>query len=124
MTNGVSCFVLTSVPHDRVGGSAASFLIKRFLIIPFAPFLAIPWTVAKVFNKVFGSDHETLYLVIVQMLLHVSGHVLCPQLNDLTTLCYRECFWLPTKSLLTSSTKSLITTNSLFDFSKTFNKNN
>merc|ERR1712098_128496 len=92
----------------KAGQMVAKKAFKHFILTPMFPFLVLPYDIANLADKVLGSDHQTVWLVSLQILceyffiyclmwLWLFSHILFFQ-------CKNFC-WLPTVSKSRSTTR-------------------
>merc|ERR1712039_181873 len=53
----------------KAGQMVAKKAFKHFILTPMFPFLVLPYDIANLADKVLGSDHQTVWLVSLQILL-------------------------------------------------------
>lgn len=53
----------------KLGQIVAKYIFKYFVLMPFFPFLVLPWDVYGLVDKVIGSDHQTVWLASLQLCL-------------------------------------------------------
>lgn len=53
----------------KLGQIVAKKAFEYFVLAPLAPFLVLPWKIYGLVDKVIGSDHETVWLVSLQLCL-------------------------------------------------------
>jgi hypothetical protein len=56
----------------KVGQMVAKKLFKYFVLVPMFPYLLLPWKIYGLLDKVIGSDHQTVWLVCLQISLQIT----------------------------------------------------